>query len=64
MTMTAAVQAAKEFQVGGGGGSGRGGGGLGEMEAMAGPVRNVGPNDPEAAVMAGMMLGSPEFQRR
>ncbi len=60
-----AVEAEKEFQVGSGGGvKKKGGGGLGEMEAMAGPVRNVGPNDPEAAVMGGMMLGSPEFQRR
>jgi uncharacterized protein (DUF1800 family) len=60
---TAAAQAAKEFQLGGGG-VGKKGGGLGEMEALAGSPRDVGPNDREAAVMGGMMLGSPEFQRR
>jgi hypothetical protein len=55
----AAVQAAKEFQLGGGKGER-----YGEMQALAGVLRNVGPNDREAAVMGGMMLGSPEFQRR
>jgi uncharacterized protein (DUF1800 family) len=63
---TAAVQAAKEFQLGGGGGGKGKGIQLGEMKAMAGiePGRNAVPNDHEAAVMGGMMLGSPEFQRR
>jgi hypothetical protein len=26
--------------------------------------RGSGPTDPQAAVMAGLLLGSPEFQRR
>jgi uncharacterized protein (DUF1800 family) len=64
---TAAIQAAREFQLGGGGG--KGGGALGPLALAAalngnGPgVRNA-PEDMQAAVMAGLMLGSPEFQRR
>jgi uncharacterized protein (DUF1800 family) len=57
---TAALQAAKEFQLGG---AGAAKGGYGGAQAM-GMGRNAMPADPEAAVMAGMMLGSPEFQRR
>jgi uncharacterized protein (DUF1800 family) len=58
---TAALQAAKEFQLGGGGG---GKGGYGGLQGMGAQGRNAVSDDPEAAVMAGMMLGSPEFQRR
>jgi uncharacterized protein (DUF1800 family) len=63
---TAAMQAAKEFQIGGGGG----GGAAGPLAlaavtgAVLAPQRNVVPDDRQAAIMAGMMLGSPEFQRR
>jgi uncharacterized protein (DUF1800 family) len=76
---TAAIQAAKEFQ-GGGGGGGFGGGALagligGDLNAVAPAVRvngaglatvqkNAVPDDRQAAIMAGLMLGSPEFQRR
>jgi len=54
---TVPAQAAREFEVG------RGGGGPAVM-AMFGPRRGQGPSDPQAAVMAGLLLGSPEFQRR
>jgi uncharacterized protein (DUF1800 family) len=54
---TVAYQAVRDFQGGGGAGAA---GVLG-----AGPARaNAGPDDREAAVMAGLLLGSPEFQRR
>ena len=53
---TVPAQAAKEFEVG------RGMGG-GAVVAMA-QRRGAGPSDPQAAVMAGLLLGSPEFQRR
>jgi uncharacterized protein (DUF1800 family) len=55
---TAAIQAAREFQGGGGGAYAAGG--------LAGAVgqRNVVPDDRQAAIMAGLMLGSPDFQRR
>jgi len=60
--LTAAMQAAKEFQVGGGGA------GAGGIAALAGigplALRNAIPDDRQAAVMAGLMLGSPEFQKR
>jgi uncharacterized protein (DUF1800 family) len=56
---TAALQAAKEFQLGGGGKGGYAG-----LQALVVQGKNAVPNDPEAAVMAGMMLGSPEFQKR
>jgi uncharacterized protein (DUF1800 family) len=60
---TAALQAAKEFQGGGGRGTYAGGPIAGEFGlAMAG--RAAVPDDRQAAIMAGMMLGSPEFQRR
>jgi hypothetical protein len=52
---TAAIQAAKEFQaqeLGEGGASG----------AVA--QRNTVPDDRQAAIMAGLLLGSPDFQRR
>jgi uncharacterized protein (DUF1800 family) len=74
---TAAIQAAKEFQ---GGGLGKGGGGGAKAEAMAGSYDPMLPpalgggsgagrgqgaqDDRQAAIMAGLMLGSPEFQRR
>jgi hypothetical protein len=57
--VTAALQAGKEFQVGGGGGV------LGIFGASgATALRNLPPDDRQAAIMAGLMLGSPEFQRR
>jgi uncharacterized protein (DUF1800 family) len=60
--LTAALQAAKEFQVGGGG---AGAGGIAALAGI-GPAaqKNAVPDDRQAAVMAGLMLGSPEFQRR
>jgi uncharacterized protein (DUF1800 family) len=64
--LTAAMQAAKEFQVGGGGGLGKFGGGAAASEygLNVGAQKNAVPDDRQAAVMAGLMLGSPEFQRR
>ena len=59
--VTAAIQAAKEFQVGGGKY------GAGAIAADLNPgaaQRNASMEDRQAAIMAGMMLGSPEFQRR
>ncbi len=66
---TAAIQAAKEFQGGGGGLLGGGGGQLAGLFGAGGPgaLRNQGnqsTDDRQAAIMAGLMLGSPEFQRR
>ncbi len=63
---TAAIQAAKEFQGGGGGGLGKFGGGVAATEygLNLAAQRNAVPDDRQAAVMAGLMLGSPEFQRR
>jgi uncharacterized protein (DUF1800 family) len=61
---TAAVQAAKEFQ-GGGRGAGAFGGGMAAGEfSQAVAARSAVPDDRQAAIMAGLMLGSPEFQRR
>jgi hypothetical protein len=68
---TAAIQAAKEFQGGGSGGAGKGPGAY-SVGVIAGELglnpgggqRNVAPDDRQAAIMAGLMLGSPEFQRR
>ncbi|HKO19246.1 MAG TPA: DUF1800 domain-containing protein, partial [Acidobacteriaceae bacterium] len=57
---TVPAQAAREFE---GGGRGYGGGG-GAMLAALGRRAGAGPADPQAAVMAGLLLGSPEFQRR
>ena len=63
--LTAALQAAREFPVGGGGK-----GGVDGAAAIAGDLnpgaalRNAAAEDRQAAIMAGMMLGSPEFQRR
>jgi uncharacterized protein (DUF1800 family) len=66
--LTAAVQAAKEFQIGpgGGGGLGKFGGGAiaNEFGLNSAAQKIVVPDDRQAAVMAGLMLGSPEFQRR
>jgi uncharacterized protein (DUF1800 family) len=66
---TAAIQAAKEFQTGGGGLLGGGGGQLAGLFGAGGPaaaaaLRNQQQDDRQAAIMAGLMLGSPEFQRR
>jgi uncharacterized protein (DUF1800 family) len=63
---TAAIQAAKEFQLGGGG---KGAVAAGPLELAAalsgnGPGARMVQDDRQAAVMAGMILGSPEFQRR
>ena len=56
---TVPSQAAREFEVGRGPGAGGG------MAALAGySRRGAGPVDSQAAVMAGLLLGSPEFQRR
>jgi len=61
---TAAIQAAKEFQ-GGGGLLGVGGGQVAALYGLGGAAqRNQQPDDRQAAIMAGLMLGSPEFQRR
>jgi hypothetical protein len=53
-------QAQTQFDLGNGGGKGnylpKGMRGVGQF--------NPPPNDPQAAVMAGLLLGSPEFQRR
>jgi uncharacterized protein (DUF1800 family) len=69
----AAVQAAKEFEGGGGKGAGAKAGalageydpllppGVGGMPPQKGPAAQ---DDVQAAVMAGLLLGSPEFQRR
>ena len=55
---TVAEQAEAQFDLRGGGGKGNyAGRGLGQM-------KGVGTDDPQAAVMAGLLLGSPEFQRR
>lgn len=55
---TVPAQAAREFE--GGGRVYSGGGAM-----LVGPGRRGnGPADPQAAVMAGLLLGSPEFQRR
>jgi uncharacterized protein (DUF1800 family) len=66
--VSAAIQAAKEFQLGGGGGGlGKfgGGGALASEYGLNSAVqKNAAPDDRQAAIMAGLMLGSPEFQRR
>jgi hypothetical protein len=54
---TAAIQAAREFQIGGGGAAALG-------AAMAAAQRNGPQDDRQAAIMAGLLLGSPEFQKR
>jgi uncharacterized protein (DUF1800 family) len=58
--LTAAMQAAKDFQIGAGGAGAVGVFAPGGAAAQ----RNAVPDDRQAAVMAGLMLGSPEFQRR
>ena len=56
---TAVEQGAAAFDFRGSGGGRYGGG------ALAGNRRDVAmPDDPQAALMAGLILGSPEFQRR
>jgi hypothetical protein len=59
---TVAVQAAKDFQ----GGGGKGGVGAAAAADSALSLNGAGrvPDDRQAAVMAGLLLGSPEFQRR
>jgi uncharacterized protein (DUF1800 family) len=59
---TVAEQAAAEFDLNNGGGKPKGKYAPRPMGANAG--QNMGPDDPQAAVMAGLLLGSPEFQRR
>jgi hypothetical protein len=63
---TAALQAVKEFQGGGGGLLGGGGAAMERLMGAGGAaaMRNQIPDDRQAAIMAGLMLGSPEFQRR
>ncbi len=65
---TAAIQAAREFQIAGGDGK-AGFGAIGPVAGIYGAggaaaQRNAVPDDRQAAIMAGLMLGSPEFQRR
>jgi uncharacterized protein (DUF1800 family) len=60
---TAALQAVKEFQ-GGGGGGGKGDYGFNALAAMVAGQKPAAPDDRQAAIMAGLILGSPEFQRR
>ncbi len=56
---TVTEQAATQFDLSGKGGKGDyAARGLGRVRA------NAGPDDAQAAVMAGLLLGSPEFQRR
>jgi hypothetical protein len=56
-------QAQTQFDLGNGGGRGQKGSYIPRgMRAQGGP--NAVPDDPQAAVMAGLLLGSPEFQRR
>jgi hypothetical protein len=60
------IQAAREFQAGGKGG------GTAAIGRVYDPAlatigvgqRNAVPDDRQAAVMAGLLLGSPEFQKR
>jgi len=62
-----AIQAMKEFQGGGKGGGGGQAARAGDVYdplGLAGQARNPNADDRQAAVMAGLMLGSPEFQRR
>lgn len=54
---TVTEQAEAQFDLRGGGKGNYAGRGLGQMKAG-------GTDDPQAAVMAGLLLGSPEFQRR
>jgi hypothetical protein len=62
-----AFQAVRDFQQGRGAGvAGILGPGpaAGELAGTGLARANAGPEDREAAVMAGLLLGSPEFQRR
>jgi len=66
---SAAIQAAKEFQALGGGGGGKNPavyatGPIANEFSPAAAARNAAPDDRQAAIMAGLMLGSPEFQKR
>ena len=56
-TMT--EQAATQFDLSGGGGKGNY-----AARGLRGVKAGGAPDDPQAAVMAGLLLGSPEFQRR
>ncbi len=53
-----AAQAAAEFDLKGGGKNGR------YAKGAEGIAAAASPEDPQASVMAGLLLGSPEFQRR
>jgi uncharacterized protein (DUF1800 family) len=62
---TAAMQAAREFQGGGAYGKGDAAGiFLRGAFGMNGDQKSMVSDDRQAAIMAGLMLGSPEFQRR
>ena len=61
----AAAQAEAQFDIGGQGGKAAryAPGGLAQQQKRL-DRQGVRPDDPQAAVMAGLLLGSPEFQRR
>ena len=74
---TAAIQAQREFQPAGGGGKAAAAAAIGQQDynpvmPVAGVSGRPGtpnarpgiPDDRQAAIMAGLLLGSPEFQRR
>jgi uncharacterized protein (DUF1800 family) len=61
---TAALQAVKEFQSGGFGKGDAAGIYMRGAFGMNPDQKNMVPDDRQAAIMAGLMLGSPEFQRR
>ena len=61
-----AAQAETQFDLGGRG-SGKVGRAAGkglEWDQKRLDRQGVGPDDPQAAIMAGLLLGSPEFQKR
>ena len=57
---TVTEQAQAQFDLNGGGGKGK----LNVGRQVRGIQTYGSPDDPQAAVMAGLLLGSPEFQRR
>ena len=62
---TVSDQAATQFDLGGQPGAKKANGGSRALDRnQAQLAAQAGPNDPQAAVMAGLLLGSPEFQRR
>ena len=63
---SAAAQAETQFDLGGkGGGKGQKYAGKGlEKDQKRLDRQGAGPDDPQAAIMAGLLLGSPEFQKR